>query len=225
MSARRRWLCQALSIAVLMAGTLMSTTAHSQEPRACAAESRVEQFIGLQLCIPAGNDRYLFRQGHLNLYWRGDDPIGIPSEADKAAGDITTVVAPYASDKDGDGLARAIISSVLDAAGDHGADVLIQGEVRRYQFQGRDGALRGTHTTTDGKILLIFLRPERDMEPPHLVLCSELATHDIYACLAFTRIAGRPLTTFVVGGDSDRVFLLSEEVVSDLRSFAIQAAP
>lgn len=231
MSARCRRLYQVLSIALLMAETLMSTTAHSQEPRACAAESRLEQFIDLQLCIPAGNDRYVFRQGHLILYWRGDDPIGIPSEADKAAGDITTVVAPYASDKDGDGLARAVISSVLDAAGGHatdaafGANVLIQGEVRRYQFQGRDGALRGTHTMTDGKTLLIFLRPERDMEPPHLVLCSELATHYIYSCLAFTRIAGRPLTMFVVGGDSDRVFRLSEEVASDLRSFAIQVAP
>lgn len=209
----------------------MSTTGHSGEPKACAAEKRLEQFIGLQLCIPSGNDRYLFRQGHLALYWRGDDPIGIPSEADQAAGGITTVIAPYASDKDGDGLARAVIASILGAAGDDRAgpafeaDIRVQGEVRRYQFEGRDGVLRGIHTTTDGRTFLIFLRPEQGEEPPHLILCSELATDGIYACLALTRIAGRPLTIFVVGGDSDRVFRLSEEVISDLRSFAIQAAP
>lgn len=230
-SALCHWLCRSLSIALLTAGALMSTTTHSNEPGACDAEIRLEQFIGLQLCIPAANNRYLFRQGYLSLYWRGDEPIGIPSEADKAAGDITTFVAPYASDKDGDGLARAVISSIVNAAGDQGADasfdadVLFQGEVRRFQFQDRDGAFRGTHTATDGRTFLIFLRPERDVESPHLVLCSELAPGDIYSCLAFTRVAGQPLTMLVVGGDSDRVFRVSKQAVSDLRSFVMQAAP
>jgi hypothetical protein len=209
---------------------LAPVTARSES---CSTDSRLERFEGIELCIPPGNDRYQFERGHLTgLFWLGDDPIPRPPGDDPTPDgsdlDMTVAVAPFGSDRDVEALSSAVSASILDAAKANGtdrfeADVRIQGQVFRFQFERLDTSLlRGTHQKDKYSTFVIFLRRPAANGPSHLILCTDYGTKSspAHSCLAFAQVAGRTIPIMIAGKNVERSFRLSEQIAAELNAFA-----
>lgn len=190
----------------------------------------------MTLCIPPGNDLYRAEQGKLAaLYWRGDLQIPKPAGYDPRTptADVeVTFIDVFQSDRGrASAMFESMIAGILKATqanggnGDFEADVAFSGHEFRVQFDRLDdGLLKGTHSavkieTGETRTVVFFLRPSGVTGSPHFAMCG--ADGEESGCFVFTRAADQEVMMVVLGGNLNRAFRLSEDVVGKLKAFAI----
>jgi hypothetical protein len=70
---------------------------------------------------------------------------------------------------------------------------------------------------------MMLMRPATSEAPPHLMMCGVVGTA-AHLCMNFVALQDRRMAITVAGKNLERSFRISEQVHSDLESFAIRPA-
>lgn len=218
----------------------------------CPSGSAGRDFDGLLLCVPQGNARYVLTKDGVDwMAWRGDDPIAFPAKGEPTTGDAFEITlartwlgeaAVGMSDqvvgKGGfDRFMSLMAASILDGAqhsspaAKFAVDLPVDesGVTQQFQFArlAPDLVQGEPAGQDDSGVDFILFRPSSGEQRPHILLCSGGKSLDspTHMCMSMRDVDGHRVGIMVTGTKLARSFRITEEIVSDLESFAIRQAP